>query len=244
MSDLSKQVGFALGTSDVNDWLDEDCYALAFKDFVDEIKQLDIPWTNEKIQYYQEYIDESIKVWIVHRYGVKSGFNRLNLIRHGVPDDFYLTLEMFSDMSQQYILELENEIGMLGIFAMLALRFARACEHYPAWFYIKPIIQAHARQDGGEYFYKTNKTAIEQYEKNSRILAEARKISAENRRCEKDEREAWWREKAEKKWPIVPGWTVGEMAEWIKDHTGTRAAIGTIKNAIKGVKAKVFQKKS
>jgi hypothetical protein len=75
-------------------------------------------------------------------------------------------------------------------------------------------------------------------------LEEARRISASIRSKRSYENKKEWREMSIKTWQNNPGWTLDDMADWIKEETKTAATTGTIKEAIKGIKTSVLKRKA
>lgn len=80
--------------------------------------------------------------------------------------------------------------------------------------------------------------------KTIRGLKEGNRASAATRSKKSHENIKKWREFAIEKWPENPGYTVGDMAEFIRESHETDAAIGTIKQAIKGIKESVLLSRS
>ena len=68
-----------------------------------------------------------------------------------------------------------------------------------------------------------------------------REASAKIRTEKSHKNQKQWREMAIEMWPNKPGYTVNDMAVWIKNKTNSDAAIGTIKKALKGVKSSMFK---
>ena len=90
----------------------------------------------------------------------------------------------------------------------------------------------------------------ERYEKFSHLgqkmcasLEKGRIESIKTRQEKSRKQKKQWRELAINSWQEHPGWTVNDMAKWIKESTDTSATEKTIYQELKGIKTSMFPKK-